>query len=86
MGHVLSSILIGTIGIAAGSALGKLKAIEGIRGDITVSGGYGAEERDTATYIYTAADTWIHQTRDLLRSGHCLSFSCSGRASRLFRF
>jgi len=34
MGHVLSSILIGTIGIAAGSALGKLKAIEGIRGDI----------------------------------------------------
>jgi nickel/cobalt exporter len=34
IGHVLSSILIGTIGIAAGTALGKLEAVEGIRGDI----------------------------------------------------
>ncbi len=34
MGHVLSSILIGTIGIAAGGALGKLVAIESVRGDI----------------------------------------------------
>ena len=34
MGHVLSSVLIGTIGIAAGSALGKLEAIESLRGDI----------------------------------------------------
>ncbi|UCE67201.1 MAG: sulfite exporter TauE/SafE family protein [Candidatus Zixiibacteriota bacterium] len=34
VGHVLSSILIGTIGIAAGSALGKLVAIESVRGDI----------------------------------------------------
>lgn len=34
MGHVLSSVLIGTIGIAAGSALGKLEAIESTRGNI----------------------------------------------------
>jgi sulfite exporter TauE/SafE len=34
LGHVLSSILIGTVGIAAGSALGKLVAIESVRGDI----------------------------------------------------
>jgi len=34
VGHVLSSILIGTVGIAAGSALAKLVAIESIRGDI----------------------------------------------------
>jgi sulfite exporter TauE/SafE len=34
LGHVLSSILIGTIGIAAGSALGELEAIESVRGNI----------------------------------------------------
>lgn len=34
LGHVFSSVLLGIIGIAAGAALGKLKAIENIRGDI----------------------------------------------------
>lgn len=34
LGHVLSSVLIGTVGIAAGSALSKLIAIESVRGDI----------------------------------------------------
>ena len=34
LGHVLSSILIGTIGIAAGTTLGKLISIEAVRGDI----------------------------------------------------
>ncbi len=34
IGHVLSSIVIGTIGIALGTALGKLEAVESVRGDI----------------------------------------------------
>jgi len=34
IGHVLSSIVIGIIGIAIGSAVGKLEVIETIRGDI----------------------------------------------------
>ncbi len=34
IGHVLSSILIGFIGIALGVAVGKLEAVEGLRGDL----------------------------------------------------
>lgn len=34
LGHVLSSVLIGTVGVGLGSALGSLRAVEGIRGDI----------------------------------------------------
>jgi sulfite exporter TauE/SafE len=34
LGHVLSSVIIGAVGILAGSAIGKLEFIEGIRGDI----------------------------------------------------
>ncbi len=34
LGHVLSSVVIGAIGIGLGTALGSLEAIEGIRGDI----------------------------------------------------
>lgn len=34
LGHVLSSVVIGAVGIAAGSALGRLEAIEGARGDL----------------------------------------------------
>lgn len=34
LGHVLSSVVIGTVGVALGSALGALKTLEGIRGDI----------------------------------------------------
>jgi nickel/cobalt exporter len=34
LGHVLSSVVIGAIGIGLGTALGNLEAIESIRGDI----------------------------------------------------
>jgi len=34
LGHVLSSVAIGVIGIAIGTALGDLEAIESVRGDI----------------------------------------------------
>lgn len=34
LGHVLSSVVIGAIGIGLGTALGSLEAIESIRGDI----------------------------------------------------
>ncbi len=34
LGHVLSSVVIGAIGVGLGIALGSLEAIEGIRGDI----------------------------------------------------
>ncbi len=34
IGHVLSSVLIGAIGIAIGSAIGDLQSIEKVRGDI----------------------------------------------------
>ena len=34
LGHVLSSVAIGAIGIGLGTALGSLEAIESIRGDI----------------------------------------------------
>jgi sulfite exporter TauE/SafE len=34
VGHVLSSVIIGAIGIAIGTALGDLEAIESVRGDI----------------------------------------------------
>jgi nickel/cobalt exporter len=34
LGHVLSSVVIGAIGVGVGTALGSLEVIEGIRGDI----------------------------------------------------
>ena len=34
LGHVFSSVLIGTLGIALGSAVGSLEVIESVRGDI----------------------------------------------------
>jgi sulfite exporter TauE/SafE len=34
LGHVLSSVVIGAIGIAIGTALGDLEAVESVRGDI----------------------------------------------------
>jgi nickel/cobalt exporter len=34
LGHVMSSVLIGTVGVGLGSALGSLRAVEGIRSDI----------------------------------------------------
>src|SRR5512139_2918878 len=34
LGHVLSSILIGAVGIAVGTAVGNLETIESVRGEI----------------------------------------------------
>jgi len=38
LGHVLSSVVIGVVGVAAGIAVGKLEALESVRGEIAAWG------------------------------------------------
>ncbi len=41
LGHILSSLLLGTIGLAAGSALARIEKLEGMRGDWAAWGLFG---------------------------------------------
>jgi nickel/cobalt exporter len=41
LGHILSSLLLGVIGIAAGSALARIEKLEGMRGDWAAWGLFG---------------------------------------------
>jgi ABC-type nickel/cobalt efflux system permease component RcnA len=82
IGHVLSSIVIGLIGIAAGVAISRIQGLEGMRGDIAsyLLLGFGLAymtwgirqgiRGSTHTHSHTHADGTVHEHHHDHRTGH----------------